>query len=657
MATTNRQGPETWEIALLTGILLLAALLRMGWPGLTEFKRDEALLLARALDVAQGAQFHIRGISSSIGFPNTPIGVWLYAVPLLIWKNVYSATLFTGLVNVVAVLGCWWLVRRYWGAPAALTAALMFAVSPWAIFHSRKIWSQNLLAPLVVGWAIGAVLAFIERKNWFILLHLLCLALAVQLHFAAVALVPATLIFLIVFRRRVDWRLLIIGGILAFMTALPFLYYLLFRSGLDRNALASASEGLLRSFNLSPWRFAWLLTTGREIHAPAGPDAFRAFLATVPDLTFVHLLWTGLLLGGVVYLGREAWLYQGQGDRPAEAGFIVLVWLLIPPLFFTIPWLPVELHYLLPIYPAQYITAGIAFGVLVARSGRWRPAAWAVLGVSVGAQVWVWLSLLSFLASHATLGGYGVPIQYQLQAAGQARQTLANIDGSEILLAGQSEKPGEDEFAAVYDVLLRDTPHRFVDVSHSAVFPSDAAVAILNQEAVGPAADAYLSAALETSQVPLRIGEGALQIVALPAKADLMPGIEVDPSLLFANWVNLFGYDPPLLQGDGTALWKIYWHPGDNPDPADYHFFNHLMDAAGQRLGQQDAATFSPWQWRSGDTILSFFTLSWPTEFEEKLTMRTGMYVYPSLENVPLLDGAGNPFNDAAEFVFDAPDE
>jgi hypothetical protein len=30
--------------------------------------------------------------------------------------------------------------------------------------------------------------------------------------------------------------------------------------------------------------------------------------------------------------------------------------------------------------------------------------------------------------------------------------------------------------------------------------------------------------------------------------------------------------------------------------------------------------------------------------------MRTGVYRYPSLENVPLLDVAGNPAGDAVEF-------
>lgn len=650
MASRLQKTSPFWEIALLSGILLLAAVLRMGQPGLVEFKRDEALLLARALDVAQGQQFHLRGISSSVGFPNTPVSVWLYAIPLLVWDHVYAAILFTGLLNTTAVLGCWWFVRRYWGPTSALAAALMFAVSPWAVFHSQKIWAQNLLVPLVMVWAIGAALAFVERKRWFVILHLLSLVIAIQVHFAAVALVPATIIFLVVFRRRVDWRLVILSGLLALLTAIPFIYYLFFRSNVDFSAVGGlSSSGILRSFDLSAWRYIWLLTTGREIHALAGPTEFEAFLTTIPDLTVVYFLWIALVFGGVVWLGREAYRYWGQGDYPSEVGFIVLIWLFVPILFYTIPRLPVELHYLLPAYPAQYIAAGIAFGVIAIFLGKWRPLVWGILGVSAVAQVWVWLSLLNFLGSQFTPGGYGTPVRYHLQAAGQARQLISETGGSEILIAGQSENPRQDEFAAVYDVLLRDIPRRFVDLNRSALFPGETAVAIINNQADNPAAITYLSSAAEVRRINLRQGEGTLKILSIPGEAGPSPEVSLDPSLLYANWVNLIGYDRPTPLDNKMVSWRIYWHPGANPDPLDYHFFNHLIDAAGQRIGQEDAAVFSPLQWREGDTIISFFKLPWTADADAPLTMRTGIYNYPALENVPLMDVAGNPTSDAAE--------
>ncbi|MCA9922824.1 MAG: glycosyltransferase family 39 protein, partial [Anaerolineales bacterium] len=290
------------EIMLLVLIVSITAVLRMGWPGITEFKADEARLMRLALEMANGATFPVRGISSSVGFPNFPMSVWLYALPLTVWQHPYAATLFTGLLNTLAVVGCYWLVRRYYGVEAALSAALMFAVSPWAIHHSRKIWAQNLLPFFVVGWGIAGVLAFIEKRPKWLVIHFLALAIAAQAHLAAFALVPVTGLLLLRFWRRVDWKWCAIGIGAVGVTVLPFAYYLLTAG---QNFLAQNQNAgdvlptVVRGWDISALRYAWLLTSGQEIHALTGPTAFEAFLAKVPETLPVHWLWGAAVVGGV----------------------------------------------------------------------------------------------------------------------------------------------------------------------------------------------------------------------------------------------------------------------------------------------------------------------------------------------------------------------
>ncbi len=228
------------EGAAVAGIILLAAVLRMGWPGLTEFKADEARLYVLALEMSQG-QLALRGISSSVGFPNFPMSVWLYSLPLFVWPHPYAATLFTGLLNTVSLLGAYWLVRRYWGRTAAFAALLMLAVSPWAIIYSRKIWAQNLLPLFTMLWGMSAALAFVEGRRAWLVVHLVSLAVAVQIHLAAVALVPATLLFLVVFRRRVSWVAAGVGVGVALLTAAPFFVYLA-QSGTGLPSLGGAGR-------------------------------------------------------------------------------------------------------------------------------------------------------------------------------------------------------------------------------------------------------------------------------------------------------------------------------------------------------------------------------------------------------------------------------
>ncbi|MCB9423019.1 MAG: hypothetical protein H6667_24675, partial [Ardenticatenaceae bacterium] len=375
------------EIIALAVVLALAAVLRLGWPGLTEFKADEARLLALALDMAQGKGLALRGISSSVGFPNFPMSVWLYALPSLIWPHVYAATLFTGLLNWLAVAAAYWFVRRYWGVRAALAAALLLAVSPWAVIFSRKIWAQNLLPLFVMGWAISGVLAFVERRPRFLLLHLLCLAIAVQIHLAAAALGVVTAVYLLIFWRRIDWRWLAAGIGAGVGTAVPFLIFLW--QNQDKAALPGGTSAL--ALNWQPLLLLTRLSLGTDIHSLAGPDAFADYLAQVPDVTAVHALWGLFIIGGVLLMLHKSYVMRHAPTaihhssfiiHHSEVGLMVVLWLLIPPLVFAWNLTPVFIHYFIATLPAQYVAAGVAFSWLVGwlDGHRWRVVlGWGVL--------------------------------------------------------------------------------------------------------------------------------------------------------------------------------------------------------------------------------------------------------------------------------------
>ncbi|NKQ36782.1 MAG: hypothetical protein HF973_14360 [Chloroflexi bacterium] len=637
--TTERNVLPFWtELLLLAGILLITAVTRMGWPGLTEFKADEARLLQLALEMADFSQFPLRGISSSVGFPNFPMSVWLYALPLFLWKHVYAATLFTGLLNTLAVAGTYWLARRYWGVPAALTAALMFAVSPWAIHHSRKIWAQNLLPFLVTGWGITAVLTFVEQRRKLIILHLLFLAMAVQVHLAGLALVPVTAVYLLVFRKRVNWKYTAVGLLVAGLTALPFLWYLLTAGQRYLNVeKAAAVSGAARGWDLAALQHAWRLASGWQIHALAG-EAFSDFLQTVPDMTAVYLIWGGLMGGGLTVMLRHIWQTRRQPDRNTELYGMLLLWLTAPILLFSWPRLPAELHYLLPIYPTPYLAAGILSSRL---PRKWSWVTLGILLITAVAQLAIWFSLQNFISQQATPGGFGTPLAIKLEAANTARQQFTESGAVEILIAGAGDNPQEAEFPAVFDTLLWDVPHRFVDATNTAVFPQDTAVVLLENAGLG--GEVYLEAAGETAIIPQRHGEADLYILILDEQPT--PTHIFDPPPILTNWVSYAGYDDPVLAEDGAAaVWRVYWNVGES-SAADTHMFVHVLNKEGEKT-QEDTAVFPPVQWQPGDLIVNTFHISWP---ENAKLIRTGMYLYPSLEPILVFDAAGNPYTDAVE--------
>mgnify|MGYP000932417617 CR=1 FL=1 len=89
-----------------------------------------------------------------------------------------------------------------------------------------------------------------------------------------------------------------------------------------------------------------------------------------------------------------------------------------------------------------------------------------------------------------------------------------------------------------------------------------------------------------------------------------------------------------LLGWETDPGWALVWRTGYVPAASDYHFFNHGPDA------QADGVGFPSRSWQDGDTVISYFDLA------AGGPVRVGMYEYPSVRNVPVLDPAGAPFSD-----------
>jgi len=461
---------DHWPLLI---ILALAALLRLGWPNITEFKADEARLFALALDMAEFKSFALRGIGSSVGLPNFPMSVWLYSIPLFLWKHPYSATLFVGALNTVAVYVCYRLTRRYWGEIAALVAALFFAVSPWAVIYSRKIWAQDLLPLFVLIYIGSALAAFVDGRRWFLLFHFVALAVVVQIHFSGIAFVPLTALLLIIFWRQslVAWKEIVLGVAAAGLTAVPFGIWVAAHTNGGGASLVSDLLSRPATVNIDSIRFAWMVLCGFDIHSLAGPSAFRDYLSSVPNIDLIRWLWGGLAVSGLLVALRRR--------RPAD--LITALWFVIPVLFFIRHSTPVFPHYFILTLPAGYVLAGCAVQSAVGADGHppLRFVGVLVVIASALAQAGAWLALLFFIGANATPGGFGTPLGLLLNAVDGAKEMQASLAAPEILVVGDGDDPDVHEFPAVMDVLIRGTPHRFVDGNEAAVFPQGGAVAII----------------------------------------------------------------------------------------------------------------------------------------------------------------------------------
>lgn len=81
---------------------------------------------------------------------------------------------------------------------------------------------------------------------------------------------------------------------------------------------------------------------------------------------------------------------------------------------------------------------------------------------------------------------------------------------------------------------------------------------------------------------------------------------------------------------------------------SDYHFFVHLLDGEEHLRSQHDGVPFPTASWHAGDLVLSRFVLPIPPDLPGgPYSIRTGLYTYPEIQEVPVVDALGNPVESA----------
>jgi 4-amino-4-deoxy-L-arabinose transferase-like glycosyltransferase len=346
---------ERW---LLLAILCAAAFVRLWRLDLMEFKYDEAEACRLAYHVLgdqlpDGANHvPLTGLRASVGLPNPPLFVYALALPLSLSRSPYAAVIFIALCNVVAVWLCYWAGRRFFSPFVGLTAAALYALSPWAIAYSRKIWAQDLMPVIVCLFLLLAHEFLVLKKPRALAGLILLAAAAIQLHFSALILLGVLGFILLTGRPAFHWRWFACGTAAALLLYAPYFYHFAATQGSDFAALRE-------------YRQAWvgrmpagerLLLAIRYTFAVSNADEFAYLTGTSWRLFFPLSLVSGLAT--ITALVRACLRARTQTVFPAR--LMLAVWFGLPALGLFVTGIQPSPHYFIILYPLPFLGLALA---------------------------------------------------------------------------------------------------------------------------------------------------------------------------------------------------------------------------------------------------------------------------------------------------------
>jgi len=655
------------EVRVMWAIVLLAAVLRLSSLDLIEFKADEANHLLRGLEIVEQGRLPLVGGPSSYGPAKPPMMTYLMALPLAIGRDPRYAAAFIALLNVAAVGGTYAIARRYYGQRVAVIAGLLFAVNPWAVVLSRKVFTADLLAPMG-ALLFGALLAaVVDRRPWGWVLSIVTLAVMLLTTFSPAPLVLVLVILVVGYRRRVRWPYVLLGALLAVVLASPYLYYLNNTRFQDaRDALRQLREDGAAAQGPSglAFEFAVQLHSGSGIEVLGGQASgdLAAALRPARYPTRVLALTFIASLPLLPLLALRAWARWREGQDPATY-VLPALWLWVPLLLLALWQGRVVQHYLVILYPVGFVAMGVtldrllavlqspprrSWALALALSG----AAWVLVIAAVGTQAYGVTTLYRFVAAHDTRGGYGLPLRTWQRTADMVRREMRAADADQLWVVGNGVDPRfEDEPAALNYLLSPDVRVVFLGQGgHEALLlPAERPALYLITRPAERAVQALEEMGGQVrGLVTLRQEHEATRVMVVPKRSaeEVLSTIPNRGLWKLDTGMHLLGYEWPLAAQPGQrATLATYWALLDIPPEAQAHqhsLFNHLM-AGDRRVAQIDGLGLPERSWQDGLVLLQWFDMELPPDLEAgEYTLLTGMYALDDMSRSRVVAADGS---------------
>lgn len=632
-----------WEFWLA---LAIAAFLRLWRIDLTQFLDDQTGIAGIARTGLLTGALPLTSNLSSIGTFHSPLTEYLLMPFLAFGKNPLPAVVSIAIWNVLGIAFCYIFALRYFGRRAALAASLLFATCGTAINYSRFIWQPNYLPPILGLWALAIFAGCAgSRRNWFVPAAALTVLAMLFHETAAILLVVLAVAVVLAPRRprRGEW---IAAGALAVVLFLPFMVFQAISRGYDLRALAHYLKAP-GHFDLEMLRALSGALGGMgsgDFGTQSPLFTFRGIYPILDALALVffacgYLLLTARVLAPARALsldtpaaattGRErltAWLGAGwralRSDPVWRVNLLLWVWVTVPLLATLHHSSPVTVHYLLPLYPAFFVVAGLPVQWLwdLRRAVERLPlatwaraaslAALALLALLTVGQSARWLLYPSSLASGQFMAYtfYGYPLS-ELQHADTALTTLQARQHAHGVFVITPETP---RYAAPMNYLLASEQAGHVAFTDTCLLlPAPAAgpaLVVATDPATQPA---QLLAALSNAQPVAQIPVAGGPPFAVYRVTGTIPMQSGELPVVPASFVDSSGNGLRLDAAASVApgLIRLRWTVLGSETTSVEQPWYRVSATQGAASGKTDC---QPTRWQAGETLFTWVRVSPP---------------------------------------------
>lgn len=391
-------------ILFFISIIFLAGFFRLTNLNLIEYKTDEAINVFLASRPIFGHPFPSGGTVSSVGIPNPPLFNYLLFPFVIFTTDPKVLTFFIALANVIAI-GFWFIfIKRYYGLISAFITSSFFALSPWAILYSRKIWAPDILLPFLIGllWSSHEIAIKNNKKHW-IPYTFLSLSL-IQLHQSSLFfLVPFTFFLVISNRSMFSFRYILFGLLLGLLPLIPFFQYEIQHGCPDCSALITAEEKVaVKSSPTVFLRNLQIVGTGYYNYV-FGVNDLLIFKQTYPlAYNIRNLFYINYIL---LPIGMSLFYKRHKKSR-----FLIYTTVSLSFLYYFFRIEPV-MHYFIIILPLLFLFLSYPFLYFFEKKSLYLRVPFFILFVSLFISYGIFdFSFSSFLKSHKGTGGDYGPI-------------------------------------------------------------------------------------------------------------------------------------------------------------------------------------------------------------------------------------------------------